>query len=306
MRMQIPKPLHPGDTIAVIGVSGCVHDDNREALVRESMRKLEALGFRVRLDDTAFAQWGYLSGTDEERAGAMNRAFADDTVDGVWCVKGGYGCIRLLDLIDWDMIAAHPKAFIGYSDITTLHTVLHERCHLCTFHGPMPKTDLFDGPSLDSLLHAVSGQPDRAVVNPDGAPMTCLRPGVAEGQLVGGNLCLLASSTGTPYDLDVRGKLLFLEDVGEHVYAIDRYLQQLYHAGKLTDCAGIVLGRFADITGEYADSFTLEEVLSQLTRKLPVPVMGNLQCGHLKEKVTLCLGRRYRMDASAGTLTLTD
>lgn len=304
--MQIPKPLLPGATIAVIGVSGCVHDPNREALVRAGVHQLTDQGFRVRLDDTAFAQWGYLSGTDKQRAAAMNRAFADDTVDGVWCVKGGYGCIRLVDRIDWEMIAAHPKAFIGYSDITTLHTVLHERCHLCTFHGPMPKTDTLDGATWTSLLHAISGHPDRVVTNPDGEALTCFRAGSAEGQLVGGNLCLLATSVGTPYDLDVRGKLLFLEDVGEHVYTIDRYLQQLYHAGKLTSCAGIVLGRFSNITKEYEDSFTLDEVIRQMADRLPVPVLGNLQCGHIREKVTLCLGRRYRMDASAGALSLVD
>lgn len=304
--MTIPKPLQAGDTIQVIGVSGCVHDPDRERLVRDCMGKLTALGFRVRLDDTAYAQYGYLSGTDEARAAAMNRAFADDTVAAVWCVKGGYGCIRMVDRVDWDMIARHPKAFIGYSDITTLHTVLHERCHLCTFHGPMPKTDAFDGASLDSLLHALTGHPDRELVNPDGTALTCLRPGTAEGMLVGGNLCLLAASTGTPYDLDTRGKLLFLEDVGEHVYNIDRYLQQLWLSGKLDGCAGLILGRFTDITKEYEDSFSLEEVIHQVTQKLHVPVLGNLQAGHLRDKLTLCLGRRYRMDACSGSLCLID
>lgn len=304
--MIIPKPLKKGDTVAVIGVSGCVHDANRERLVRECLHKLTDIGFHVRLDDTAFARYGYLSGTDEARAEAMNRAFADDSVDAVWCVKGGYGCIRMADKVDWDMVAAHPKAFIGYSDITTLHAVLNGRCGLCTFHGPMPISDRFDGASLESLLHALMGNPDRELVNPDGTPLQCLRPGVAEGELVGGNLCLVTTSVGTPCDLDVRGKLLFLEDVGEHVYNIDRYLQQLYLSGKLTDCAGVILGRFTDVTPEYEDSFTLDEVLRQMADKLRVPVIANLQAGHLSEKLTLCLGRRYRMDAEKGQITLAD
>lgn len=305
--MRIPKPLLPGDTVAVIGISGCIHDDDAFHLVKESVQKLTALGYKVKVDPTCWARHGYLSGTDEARAAALNRAFADDSVDGVWCVKGGWGCLRLMELIDWDVIRAHPKAFIGYSDITTIHSAMHQLCDLCTFHGPMPKTDRFDGASLDSLLHAITGQPDRELINPDGTALRCLRLGVAEGQLVGGNLSLVVASVGTPYDLDVRGKLLFLEDVGEHTYNIDRYLQQLYHAGKLHDCTGVILGGFTDCTMEDLEaSFSLEEVFADVFGKLDIPVICGLQAGHLKEKLTLPLGRRYRMDADAGRITLID
>lgn len=307
MAMTIPKPLRPGDTVAVIGVSGCVRGEDPERLVHESVKKLTGLGFRVKVDPTCWARYGYLSGTDEERAAAMNRAFADDTVDGVWCVKGGNGCIRLMEMIDWDMIARHPKAFIGYSDITTLHSALIGRCGLCTFHGPMPKTDRFDGKSLDSLMHAISGHPDRELTNPDGSPLRCLRPGIGEGELVGGNLSLIAASIGTAYDLDVTGRLLFLEDVGEYTYSIDRMLQQLYLSGKLTRCAGVILGGFTNCEMEHEDaSLTLEQVFEDVFKKVNVPVISGLQAGHLSEKLTLPLGRRYRMDAGAGSISLID
>lgn len=305
--MIIPKPLKPGDTIALIGVSGCIRSQERNAEVEASAAKLTALGFKVKVDPTCCSQYGYLSGTDAERAGAFNRAFADDEIDGIWCIRGGYGCIRLMDLIDWSMIAQHPKAFIGYSDITTLHSALHQRCGFCTFHGPMPKTDSFEEPSLSSLMHALTGEPDKALVNPDGTRLQTLVSGVAEGELVGGNLTLVAASVGTPFDLDVTGKLLFLEDVGENTYSIDRMLHQLYLAGKLTRCAGVILGGFTDCTMEFPGySLSLDEVLHDVFSKVRVPVVKGLQAGHLDHKLTLPLGRRYRLDADKGTITLVE
>lgn len=303
--MIVPKPLKPGDTIALIGVSGCIRSKERNAEVEASAAKLTALGFKVKVDPTCCSQYGYLSGTDAERAAAFNRAFADDSVNGVWCIRGGYGCIRLMDLIDWTMVSQHPKAFIGYSDITTLHSTLHQRCGFCTFHGPMPKTDSFEDPSLSSLMHAIQGEPDKELVNPDGSKLKTLVGGVAEGELVGGNLTLVTASVGTSYDLDVTGKLLFLEDVGEHTYSLDRYFQQLYLAGKLTQCAGIILGGFTDCEVEYPEyGLTLDEVLHDVFSKVHVPVVAGLQAGHLKHKLTLPLGRRYRLDADKGTIML--
>ena len=303
--MIIPKPLKPGDTVAMIGVSGAIRDDDLDGAVRTCAARLEGLGFRVKIDPSVYGQYGYLSGTDRERADALNRAFADDSVDGVWCIRGGYGCIRMLDMIDWEMIARHPKAFIGYSDITTLHTVLHERCGLCTFHGPMPVTSYFDGPMIDSLMHAITGHPDASFVNLDGSPLGKLRGGTADGMLVGGNLTLIAAGTGTKYDLDVRGKLLFLEDIGERTYVLDRYLHQLYMSGKLTECAGVILGGFTDCYVEYPEhGLTVDEVLRDVFERVQVPVITGLQAGHMREKLTLALGRRYSMDADAGTIRL--
>ena len=303
--MIIPKPLRPGDTVAMIGISGALRADDRDEAIRACGQRLESLGFNVVIDPSCYGRYGNLSGTDQERADALNRAFADDSIDGVWCLRGGYGCIRMLDLVDWDMIAKHPKPFIGYSDITTVHTVLHERCGLCTFHGPMPNTSYLEGPMVDSLMHAISGEPDRELINIDGTPLKTINPGMAEGMLVGGNLTLVAAGTGTKYDLDVRGKILFLEDIGERTYVLDRYLHQLLAAGKLTECAGVILGGFTDCWVEYPDyGLTVDEVIRDVFAKTNVPVIAGLQAGHMKEKLTLCLGRRYRLDADQGTVTL--
>ena len=303
--MIIPKPLKPGDTIAMIGVSGAIRDDDLDGAVRTCAARLEGLGFRVKIDPSVYGQYGYLSGTDRERADALNRAFADDSVDGVWCIRGGYGCIRMLDMIDWEMIARHPKAFIGYSDITTLHTVLHERCGLCTFHGPMPVTSYFDGPMIDSLMHAITGHPDHALVNLDGSSLGKLRGGTAEGMLVGGNLSLITGTIGTPYELDTKDRILFIEEIGERTYCVDRMMTQQRLAGKFEDCAGIVFGDFNDCPVEYPEfGLTLEEVIRDIAAPCGKPIFTGLQAGHVTPKLTLPLGTRCRMDAGSCTLEI--
>ena len=304
MSFITPKPLRPGDTVAMVGISGCIHNDHPQEEVDRAAELLRSLGFTVRVDPTCAKQFGFLSGTDEERAAALNRAFADEEIDGVWCVKGGYGVARMLPGVDWDLVLAHPKALIGFSDITALHMALNSR-GLATFHGPMPRGHGITEASRPSLMAALAGEPLREVVNPNGTPLNPLRPGVAEAELVGGNLSLLAAGCGTPYDLDVDGKLLFIEEIGEQTYRVDEFLWQLEHAGKFRRCAGILLGGFTNCTEEYDHShcFSLEEILDQLARRVRVPVLSGLQAGHVDDPVTLCLGRRYRLDADRGRLT---
>ncbi len=303
MNIIQPKPLYPGDTVALIGISGCIHNDHPGQDAEEAARLLESLGFKVRLDPTCARQYGFLSGTEEERAEAFHRAFADDSVDGVWCVKGGYGVARMLPLVDWDLVRKHPKAFIGFSDITAMHAALHRKCGLATFHGPMPNGGRITKASVPSLLHALAGQPE-PYENLNGQPLQGLRPGVAEGVLVGGNLSLLAALCGTEYALDTTDKLLFIEEVGEDSYRVDEFLWQLQLSGMLDHCAGILLGGFTDCREEYDHShcFTVDEILAQMVERVHVPVLAGLQSGHTGDQVTLCLGRRYRMDATACTL----
>ncbi len=305
--MVFPKPLCPGDTVRLIGVASHIYGEDIPKEVRERAEMLERLGFRVKVDESCYKHYGYLCGTDEERAEALMRAFDDDGADGVWCIRGGYGCLRILPLIRWDVISANPKAFIGYSDITTLHIAINQRCGLGTFHGPMPGNIPETAWARQSLMQALAGTPEKRL-NPTETPaLDVLCAGVGEGEITGGNLSLVTASLGTPDEIDTRGKLLFLEDVGEKVYALDRYLYELKLAGKFRDCAGVILGQFTHCPAEEdGRGFTLQDVLRDVFGDEHVPVMVGLEAGHIDESLTIPLGRRYRMNTEKKTIALAE
>ncbi len=293
--MVFPRPLHPGDTVRLIGVASRIEGDDLQEEVRKRADMLEALGFRVKVDASCFRKYGYLCGTDEERAKALMDAFDDDGADGVWCIRGGYGCLRLLPLMDWQVIRRNPKAFVGYSDITTLHMAIQQRCQLATFHGPMPG-NLPTAPwAKKSLMDALAGKAEEALNPPELPPLEVLHPGVGSGEMTGGNLSLVTASLGTPDEIDTKNKLLFLEDVGEQVYALDRYLHELKQAGKFEDCAGVILGQFTRCPAE-TDGFTLQEVLRDVFADVQKPIMWGLHAGHVDDSLTVPLGRKYCLD----------
>lgn len=305
--MQRGKRIRPGDTIGFVAPSGAVRT---EGTVERAAAEAEKAGFRVKLGESCSARYGYLAGSDALRAEDVNRMFMDDEVDAIMCVRGGYGVTRMLDLLDFDAIAAHPKVFIGLSDITALHIALLQRANLATFHGPMAAAD-WDKPmhpfSYDGLMRAIgTAEPMGELVNEPGYPTRmCVNPGCAEGVLVGGNLSLIASLLGTPYELDTKGRILFIEEIGEKTYCIDRMLTQLRLAGKFDDCAGVVFGDFKDCSVEYtAFGLTLEQVIRDVVAPSGKPVWMGLQSGHCTPKLTLPLGVRCRMDAQACTLTV--
>ena len=294
-----PRPIGPGDTLRMIGVSGCLHEDTPEGVrdAAEACRaRFEALGFRVQMDPTCYKQYGYLSGDDLERARALTEAFASDDVDGIVCLRGGWGVNRMLPMVDFEKIRAHPKAFIGFSDITSLHLALHRHADLCTFHGPMG-TGL-DSSAADSLLHALAEHPDSPFQE---EPFTVLRPGRCEGEIAGGNLTLLNAALGTPYDFDFRGRILMIEEVHEMVYRVDRCLCQLLLAGKLDGIAGLAFGSFSGCDNEYPSSgFGLLEILNHYAGFVSGPVIASLSFGHIRRNLTLPMGQRYCLDTYAG------
>lgn len=306
--MLKPKPLHRGDTIGLVGISGAL----READVKypKMMEAIDALGYRVIEADSCRERYGYLSGTDESRARGLNQMFADDRVDAVVCMRGGYGVARMLDRVDFDVIRANPKILLGYSDITALHTAIHEKVGMVTFHGPMPSTcwPKFDDFTRDSMLRALtSTQPLGVLKNPEGKAPVCVVPGTCEGTLVGGNLTLIASACGTPYALDVEDKVLLLEDIGEKYYRLDSMLTQLRQAGMFEKCAGVVLGGFTECSVEYPEyTFALEEIIRDIIVPAGKPVLANMAIGHMDTKITVPLGVKCRLDATAGTLEITE
>ena len=285
-----PKKLNPGDTIGVIAPAGPWDLD----LSMAGVSWLGEQGFRVRLGMNIQQYLGYLAGTDAERAADINAMFASPDIDGIVCLRGGYGTMRLLDLVDYECIRTHPKVFVGYSDITALHLSIGQRTGLVTFHGPMVASDMGKGLSdytWDYFSRAITiSEPLGAIINPPNLlyPEFIVQ-GRAQGYLTGGNLSLIVSTLGTPYEIDTRGKILFLEEVGEAPYRIDRMLTQLLLAGKLQDAAGIVVAVCEGCDMDDAPGFTLEEVLRDRLGNLNIPVLYNLHFGHTREKATLPL-----------------
>ena len=301
------KKLKFGDTLGFIAPSG---DVRTEGAIERAVKETERMGFKVKLGESAGQKYGYLSGTDEIRARDINHMFADDEVDAIVCLRGGYGAMRILDQLDYELIARHPKIFMGFSDITALHIALLNRCGLTTFHGPMAAANWAGSPlddfSRESMYRALmSTEPVGELRNPEGDQRQTVNPGQAEGRLVGGNLMLIVSSLGTPWEIDTKGRIIFIEEVGERTYCVDRMLTQLRLAGKFEDCAGVVFGDFADCPVEYPEfGLTLEEIIRDVVAPSGKPIFSGLRCGHCTPKLTLPFGVKCRMDADECTLTV--
>lgn len=307
-----PGRLARGDLVSLVAPSGSASDAAR---VEASIRALEGLGLRVKASPHCADARGYLAGEDAARAGELEAAFADPETTAVFCLKGGYGTPRILDRIDYGVVAAHPKAFIGYSDITALHVAFYQRAGLATIHGPMPSSDMvpdFDPDSHAALERVLFGDETAvgpfepvAFRNPGGRPFSALSGGVAEGPLVGGNLSLLAAAMGTPYALRAEGKIVFIEDVDEAPYRIDRMLTQLRLAGVFKACAGVVFGawtRCEPAAGRR--SLSIDEVIEDIVLPSGKPVLAGVEAGHCAPTLTLPLGVRWRLDADNAALDL--
>lgn len=297
-----PPALRQGDTIALVAPS---RPGDPERVGRARVW-LEERGYRVRCPDSNFDRYHYLAGRDEARAAGVMDAFLDGEVAALLCVRGGYGTGRMIDRIDYETVARHPKVVIGFSDSTGLHLALHARTGLVVFTGALADSDFGRRP-VDALVDRSLW---RLVEHTDPAgPVTgdnlrLLRPGVAEGPLVPANLALLSSLVGTPFVPDLDGAVLLLEDVTEAPYRIDRMLTQLRLAGLLDRIAGLALGSFHgcfDPT-DMEDSPTLEEIVDDVLGDRDLPVVSGLAYGHTRRRTVLPIGVRARIDADGVTL----
>lgn len=304
--MLKPKPLFPGARVALVAPAGPVPPERYGPAVHA----VEELGLSPVVLESCRRAHGYLAGSDALRADDLNRAFADPCIDGILCIRGGYGAQRLMDRLDFDVIRRNPKWFGGYSDITALHIAIQQNCGFVTYHTPMPSTELHGGMdefTLRSLQKALFGEPFGELKNPERMPFQTLVGGCARGVLTGGNLSLVASSLGTPYEIDTRGKILFLEDVNEEPYRIDGMLLHLKAAGKFRDCAGILLGYWTDCAPEDpARSLTLEQIFEELLVPEHRPALAGLACGHSLPTLSLPLGSEIEMNSISGKITVLD
>lgn len=303
-----PAALRKGATIGIIAPCSGLPDPEQLPL---AVRRLEGMGYRIKVGGTCYAKEAYLAGPDALRADDVNTMFRDDTVDAILCARGGYGATRILSMLDYDAIRANPKVFSGYSDVTAFHAAIMAKTGLCTFHGLMAASDFgqetVDAFSAQAFFRAVGDPMTLGLLqNPPGYPLLrAVVPGRAEGPLIGGNLSLMAALLGTPYLPDVDGCILFLEDVDEAPYALDRYLTHLKSAGVLDRVAGIVLGDFKRCGPEGEEGARgLWEMFGRTLADLPIPVLSGLRVGHCTPKLTLPLGARCLLDADEGTLTM--
>lgn len=299
-----PKPLFPGARVALVAPSSAVPEEK----LAPALALVRSLGMEPKLYPSCYYanRDGYLAASDAQRAADIQQAFADPAIDGIWCIRGGYGAHRLLPLLDMDLIRRSPKWFGGYSDITALHTCFNQLGGFATYHCTMPSTEPCpDDYTLDYLKKALFGGLSGVLSNPENQQMCTLVPGSTEGILCGGNLSLLVASIGTPWELDTKGKILFLEDVGEKTYRLDGMLTQLRNAGKFRDCAGILLGSWTNCTPEIPErTLSIRDIFDQLIVPAGKPAVMALSCGHCATTMALPLGRECHLNADTCEIVL--
>ncbi|NOT57042.1 MAG: LD-carboxypeptidase [Deltaproteobacteria bacterium] len=293
-----PPRLHPGDLIGVVSPAAAVGED----ALRRGCAELERLGFTVRIGNHALDRHRFLAGTDQARAHELMTMLRDPAVRAVFCSRAGYGSGRVLPLLDFPALARHPKIFLGYSDASLLLNAFLQQAGWVSFHGPVVAGEFagrFSPRSREHLLNLLTtGRGEEHL----SFPLT-LREGVAEGRLLGGCLSVLVTTLGTPFALDTRGAILFLEDVGEKPYRIDRMLTHLKQAGQLDDLAGVIFGEMSGCLGETNDPALLLSVINDLFSGYSYPVGFGLPAGHHGENFALPLGTTVRLDTRLQVLT---
>ena len=306
-----PKGLKPGDTIALVAPAGPAD----RPVVLSCKQQLEAFGLRVQCDERMLdRKKEYLAGDDNERAVELNNAIRDRLVRAILPVRGGYGLTRILDRIDYDSLRSDPKVVTGYSDLTALHLAIARKSRVISFHSPMPMSNLANGhlpeyaysqQSFERTLlvdRFPKGMKGETIEVPAADPIRIINSGKAQGRLMGGNFTLVCATLGTPYAIEANGIVLFLEDVNEAPYRVDRMLSQLRLAGILDSVAGIVIGQFTN--KDPGDAKEIERVIMEYMKQLRCPVIANFPVGHVSNNATLPHGAMAELDADLGVLKL--
>ncbi|PWU18612.1 MAG: LD-carboxypeptidase [Verrucomicrobia bacterium] len=338
-----PERLCYGDTIGIIAPASAPPDPKA---IDRSVEVLQRMGFKTKLAPNVRKRWGFLAGSDRDRAADLMGMFRDRKVQAIICVRGGYGAARLLPLLDYEVIRRNPKIFVGYSDITSLHIAFLKKANLISFHGPMLNSDFIKENCPEFTVQSFL----RTLMEPEPAGSICgaspkskvqspkpgqvqsstpinreqefkvqssrfkiqvLRDGVASGQLVGGNITLLCTTLGTAYQMSFRDKILFFEDLDEKPYGFDRMLTHLLNSGVMRGVAGIAIGinkGCKDPKATKAKEYrqTLEDVFRERLLRLKVPVVMGLPFGHIRHNATLPVGARVTLDAEKGNLVIAE
>lgn len=308
-----PKKLSKGDMIGLIAPGSAISRKSFE----KSLNNIDSLGFKAQYSDNLRVRKGYLAGTDRQRIDDIHNMFKNPEIAGIMCVRGGYGCARLLSALDYGLIKSNPKVLVGFSDITALLYAIHKQTGLICFHGPVGISTFtpFTTSQFERVL--MKGKSKIEIKQPsewkelEGTvyKQMNITPGIVNGALVGGSLSLMVSLIGTPYDIDYTNKIVFIEEIKEDVYRIDRMLTQLLLSGKLDNVRGIALGVFNGCDNkpedeDYGLSTSLAEVITDRLGKLNIPVLYGLPVGHIKDNATIPFGIEAELNIANGSLTL--
>jgi muramoyltetrapeptide carboxypeptidase len=306
-----PRRLKTGDTVGLVAPGSYIS----ESELKDSIKNLEELGFKVVYTEKILFQNGYFSGTDEQRAEDLTYMFKRNDVAGIVCTRGGYGCARILPLLDYDVIGENPKVLIGYSDVTALNYGIFRKTGLITFHGPV-SISTFNEFSVNNFKKVLMNPSNEIVFensnsgedeNPYG--VVSIAEGKKKGKLIGGNLSIAVSLIGTEFDVDYDDAIIFLEEIGEEPYRIDRMLTQMIQAEKFEDANGVAMGIFRRCEPKIKDpsfskSFSLMDVLMDRLGNLKIPVVYGMSFGHIKDKFTIPFGIEAELDSEKQTITL--
>ena len=304
----LPLRLKKGDLIGLVTPGSSVNEEE----LSDCIAKLEELGFRTTYMDSVLSEYGYFAGKDQERADELMEMFTREDVDAIWCVRGGYGSIRILDLLDYDQIRKHPKVFIGYSDISALLTSIYQETGLVTFHGPVGTSDFnsFSVKSMKKVLldpKAEYKYPYKREKNTRNNPefdRYTISGGTVEGILIGGNISVLDSIIGTQFEPDFENKIVYLEEIGEKTYRVDKMVFHLLSGTNLNQAAGIVMGVFGECNINEEPRLSLKMALDDLLLPLGIPVSYGLSFGHIKRMITIPTGVMASLDADKNSLRL--
>lgn len=304
-----PFALEPNATIGIVSPASCPPD---EEIFRQGVRYLRQKGYNVVESDHVLDKRGYLAGKDTDRVDDLNNMLNDPKIDAVICSRGGYGAPRIIDQIDFEGLKKNPKIFVGYSDITSMNLAIWKKTGLVTFSGAMVAVEMgrriaaFTEQNFWKMLTSV--EPIGLLANPPDLPIRVFSPGKAEGRLLGGCLSLINVLLGTSYCPDFEGAILFIEDIDEEPYRVDRYLAQLKLAGILNQVSGIVIGQFIDCHPKDPEkpSLELEEIFQDYFSELNIPIMANFAYGHSMVKHTMPVGVQAILDTENGGLMITE
>ena len=303
------QPLKKGDRVGLITPAGIITEERLD----KTKANLEALGLDYHYTHNVLLRDGYMAGPDAMRLKEIHEMYADKSIDAIWCIRGGYGTTRLLDYLDFELIRENKKPLIGYSDITALHNTIHQKTGSPCFHGPVASSTMT--PYTSEHLAPIFGLSKPYVINnsqenidkgqeEEVFKFSTITSGKAKGELVGGNLSLLVSLLGTDHAVKTKNKIVFIEDIGEAPYRIDRMLTQLISADFFKKVKGIVLGIFAGCERKDDETQTLQQVVHERIKRLQIPAVYGFSFGHIDNQCTFPIGAKAEFDADAGTVTL--